>query len=199
MKKLIMVFAVLAMVFTACKENKKEGDHEMMDSSGTEQTSADPEADTMNENGQTVADIAMSNDQFSTLVQAIQAAGLGEMLQSDGPFTVFAPTDQAFSKLPEGTINDLLKSENKAKLTGILTYHVVAGEYTAADITKAIKEGGGEMEINTMEGSKLTASLEGDKVIITDENGGKATVEQADVKGSNGIIHGVDTVLMPKA
>jgi len=199
MKKLIIGFAALTMLFTACKETNKKADDQMTDGNAQqEQTTAD-KADNMNENGKTVADIAMSNDQFSTLVQAIQAAGLGETLQSDGPFTVFAPTNQAFSKLPEGTLTDLLKPENKAKLTGILTYHVVPGSYAAADIVKAIKENNGEYEISTVEGGKLTASLDGEKVIVTDANGGKATVEQADVKGSNGIIHGIDTVLMPKA
>lgn len=199
MKKLIIGFATLAMLFTACKENKKGGEDEMMDSNGTEQTAVDSQTDAMDDDGQTVADIAMSDDQFSTLVQAIQAAGLGETLQSDGPFTVFAPTNQAFSKLPEGTVNDLLKPENKTKLTSILTYHVVPGEYAAADIIKAIKDNGGEYEISTVEGGTLTASMDGDKVIVTDENDGEATVERADVKGSNGIIHGINTVLMPKA
>ena len=199
MKNFIVGFAVIATMFTACKENKKEADGQMQDNNATEQAAAEDAMTTSKDNGQTVADIAMENDQFSTLVQAIQAAGLEETLQSDGPFTILAPTNQAFSKLPEGTLTDLLKPENKAKLTSILTYHVVPGEYSAADIKKAIEEGDGEMEINTVEGSKLTASLDGDKVIITDANDGEAMVEQADVKGSNGIIHGINTVLMPKS
>lgn len=199
MKKLIIGFAALTMLFTACKETPKDADNNMMDGEAQQEDATAVEADTMNESDETVADIAMSNDQFSTLVQAIQAAGLEETLQSDGPFTVFAPTNQAFSKLPEGTVTELLKPENKAKLTGILTYHVVPGSYAAADIVKAINENDGKYEISTVEGGKLTASLDGDKVIVTDANGGKATVEQADVKGSNGIIHGIDTVLMPKS
>ncbi|MGB3774595.1 MAG: fasciclin domain-containing protein [Leeuwenhoekiella sp.] len=196
MKKLILGFAALTMLFTACKENTKNAEDEMNDGAMEEQTMTTESEDM--ENGETVADIAMGDDQFSTLVQGVQAAGLGETLQSDGPFTVFAPTNQAFSKLPEGTLNDLLKPENKEKLTGILTYHVVPGEYAAADIIKAIKDNTGAYEITTVEGGKLTASLDGDKVIVTDENSGEATVEQADVKGSNGIIHGINTVLMPK-
>ncbi|WP_031425123.1 fasciclin domain-containing protein [Flavimarina sp. Hel_I_48] len=195
MKKLITGLAAVALLFSACKENKKTTD-DQMDSTTEEQTMT-TDTETM-EDGETVADIAMSNDQFSTLVQGVQAAGLGETLQSDGPFTIFAPTNQAFSKLPEGTLETLLKPENKEKLTGILTYHVVAGEYGAADITKAIKENDGEFEITTLEGGKLIASLDGDKVIVTDANDGQATVEQADIKGSNGVIHGINTVLMPK-
>ncbi len=199
MKKLIIGFAALTMLFTACKETNKEANDQTMDGDAMQEQTTVDEADTMNESGETVADIAMSSDQFSTLVQAIQAAGLGETLQSDGPFTVFAPTNDAFAKLPEGAVADLLKPENKEKLTGLLTYHVVPGSYAAADIVKAINENNGAYEISTVEGGKLTASLDGDKVIVTDANGGKATVEQADVKGSNGIIHGIDTVLMPKA
>ena len=199
MKKLIIGFAAFTMLFTACKETSKDADNQMMDGEAAQdETMVEEEADAMND-GETVADIAMANDQFSTLVQGIQAAGLVETLQSDGPFTVFAPTNQAFAKLPEGALNDLLMPENKAKLTGLLTYHVVSGSYGAADIVKAINENNGSYEISTVEGGTLTASLDGDKVIVTDANGGKATVEQADVMGSNGIIHGIDTVLMPKA
>lgn len=199
MKKLIIGFAALTMLFTACKETKKDADDQMMDGDVQQEQTMVDEVDTMNESGETVAEIAMSNDQFSTLVQAIQAAELGETLQSAGPFTVFAPTNDAFAKLPEGALNDLLKPENKGKLTDILTYHVVPGSYAAADIVKAINENDGTYEISTVEGEKLTASLDGDKVIVTDADGGKATVEQADIKGSNGVIHGIDTVLMPKA
>jgi len=196
MKKLFIGLASAALVFTACKENKNNTEGDMMERANEEQTMpADNEA---MEDGETVADLAMSNDQFSTLVQGVQAADLAETLQSDGPFTVFAPTNQAFSKLPEGKLEELLQPENKTTLTNVLTYHVVAGEYAAADISKAIQENDGEFEITTLEGGKLTASLEGDNVIVTDENNGQATVEQADIKGSNGIIHGVNTVLMPK-
>ncbi len=140
---------------------------------------------------------AVNSKDHTTLVAAVKAAGLVETLSSAGPFTVFAPTDKAFAKLPEGTVGTLVKPENKATLTGILTYHVVAGKVSAADLIKLIKAGGGKATVKTVAGGNLTASLKGKSVVLTDAKGGTSTVTIADVNQSNGVIHVIDTVLMP--
>lgn len=145
----------------------------------------------------TIVDIAVSSKDHSTLVAAVKAAGLVETLNSAGPFTVFAPVNAAFDKLPAGTVETLLKPENKALLTSILTYHVVAGNIDAAAVVAAIKAGNGKASLQTVSGNKLVASIENGKVILTDEKGGKATVTATDLKGSNGVIHVIDTIVMP--
>lgn len=145
-----------------------------------------------------IIDNAVNSKDHTTLVAAVQAAGLVETLKGAGPFTVFAPTNAAFEKLPKGTVDTLLKPENKKMLTGILTYHVVSGKMDAASIGKAIADGKGKAAFKTVAGGTLTASLEGKDVILTDEKGGKSKVTIADVMQSNGVIHVVDTVLMPK-
>ena len=145
----------------------------------------------------TIVDIAVSSKDHSTLVAAVKAAGLVETLNSAGPFTVFAPVNSAFDKLPAGTVETLLKPENKALLTSILTYHVVAGNIDAAAVVAAIKAGNGKASLQTVSGKKLVASIENGKVILTDEKGGKATVTATDLKGSNGVIHVIDTIVMP--
>ena len=141
---------------------------------------------------------AVNSKDHTTLVAAVKAAGLVETLSSAGPFTVFAPTDKAFGKLPAGTVETLVKPENKALLTGILTYHVVSGKVSAMDLVKKIKAGGGKAMLKTVAGGTLTAMQKGKKITLTDEKGGKSTVTIADVNQSNGVIHVVDTVLMPK-
>ena len=141
---------------------------------------------------------ASNSKDHTTLVAAVKAAGLVETLKGKGPFTVFAPTNAAFDALPAGTVDTLLKPENKSKLSGILTYHVVAGKDDSKAIAAAIKKGNGKAELKTVAGGTLTASMEGKDVILTDEMGGKAKVTQADVYQSNGVIHVVDKVLMPK-
>ena len=145
-----------------------------------------------------IIDNAVNSKDHTTLVAAVKAAGLVETLKGAGPFTVFAPTNEAFEKLPKGTVDTLLKPENKKKLAGILTYHVVPGKMDAASITKAIADGKGKATFKTVAGGTLTATLEGKDVILTDENGGKSKVTIADVMQSNGVIHVVDSVLMPK-
>ncbi len=145
-----------------------------------------------------IIDNAVNSADHTTLVAAVKAAGLVDTLKGAGPFTVFAPTNAAFAKLPPGTVDTLLKVENKGTLTTVLTYHVVAGKWDATAITKAIKAGKGKLELATVQGGKLWASLDGNKVVLTDEKGGKATVTIADVFQKNGVIHVVDTVLMPK-
>ena len=145
-----------------------------------------------------IVDNAVNSKDHTTLVAAVKAAGLVETLKGAGPFTVFAPTNAAFDKLPAGTVDTLVKPENKAKLTGILTYHVVAGKNDAASIAKAIEAGGGKATFKTVAGGTLTASKSGDTVVLTDAKGGTARVTIADVNQSNGVIHVIDTVLMPK-
>jgi uncharacterized surface protein with fasciclin (FAS1) repeats len=141
---------------------------------------------------------AVNSKDHTTLVAAVKAAGLVETLQSAGPFTVFAPTNTAFDMLPAGTVTTLLKAENKAMLAGILTYHVVAGKVSSTELVNLIKAGNGSATLTTVAGGKLTATLKGKKVLITDEKGGMAYVTIADVNQSNGVIHVIDHVLLPK-
>jgi uncharacterized surface protein with fasciclin (FAS1) repeats len=148
--------------------------------------------------GKDVVDIAIGSADHTTLVAAIKAADLVSTLKGTGPFTVFAPTNAAFDKLPEGTLASLLKPENKAQLAKILTYHVVAGNLDAAAVVAAIKAGKGKAVLTTVSGGKLTASLEMDKVKLTDESGKSAYVVAADLKGSNGVVHVIDGVVLPK-
>jgi uncharacterized surface protein with fasciclin (FAS1) repeats len=144
-----------------------------------------------------IVDNAVNSKDHTTLVAAVKAAGLVDTLKSKGPFTVFAPTNAAFDMLPAGTVDTLVKPENKATLTKILTYHVVAGNMDAKAIMKAIKKGNGRATLKTVSGGTLTATMSGNSVMVTDEKGGMATVTTANVKQSNGVIHVVDKVLMP--
>ena len=141
---------------------------------------------------------AVNSKDHTTLVAAVKAAGLVDTLSGPGPFTVFAPTNEAFKKLPAGTVDTLLKPENKATLTKILTYHVVPGKVSAADLGAKIKQGNGKAMLKTVQGEDITAEMSGGKVVLVDAKGGKSTVTIADVNQSNGVIHVVDTVLMPK-
>lgn len=141
---------------------------------------------------------AVNSKDHTTLVAAVKAAGLVETLQSTGPFTVFAPTNEAFDLLPAGTVANLLKAENKATLSNVLTYHVVAGKWKAVDIMKLIKAGNGAATVKTVAGGNLTLTMKGSKVAVTDEKGGVAYVTIKDVNQSNGVIHVIDHVLLPK-
>jgi uncharacterized surface protein with fasciclin (FAS1) repeats len=141
---------------------------------------------------------AVNSKDHTTLVAAVKAAGLVETLQGKGPFTVFAPTNEAFDKLPAGTVETLLKPENKKMLQTILTYHVVAGKMNSSTIAKAIKMGKGKATLKTVSGGTLTAWMDGAALYISDESGNKAKVTIADVNQSNGVIHVIDTVLLPK-
>lgn len=144
-----------------------------------------------------IVDTAVATSDLSTLVAAVQAAGLVDTLKGKGPFTVFAPVNDAFGKLPAGTVATLLKPENKGTLTAVLTYHVVAGKFDAKSVVAAIKKGNGKAELTTVQGGKITAMLDGANVILMDEKGGKSKVIIADVKASNGVVHVIDTVVMP--
>jgi uncharacterized surface protein with fasciclin (FAS1) repeats len=144
-----------------------------------------------------IVENAMNSSDHTTLVAAVKAAGLVDTLEGAGPFTVFAPTNEAFGKLPAGTVDTLVKPENKDTLTKILTYHVVAGRWDKAGIEKAIKDGHGKAALKTVEGGTLWASMDMGGLVLTDEKGGKAKVTIANVFQSNGVIHVIDTVLMP--
>lgn len=178
---------------TSCGDGKKN-DAEAVTTDTTEVA-----MDTViTEKPQTIVDVAAGNTDFSTLVAAVKAAGLVETLIGEGPFTVFAPTNAAFEKLPAGTVDGLLKPENLEKLKGLLTYHVVAGKFDAATVTDAINKNKGKYTVTTVQGGKIDLSLKDGKVILTDANGKTSTVVIADVAASNGIIHAIDTVVMPK-
>jgi len=145
-----------------------------------------------------VVSIAINSPVHTTLVAAVKAAGLVGTLQGDGPFTVFAPTNGAFNKLPEGTVSTLLEPANKATLTNILTYHVLSGNFDSTTLVNTIKSNDGQVNLPTISGGTLTAMIKGDKVMLKDENGGVSTITAVDLKGSNGIIHIIDTVVLPK-
>jgi uncharacterized surface protein with fasciclin (FAS1) repeats len=145
-----------------------------------------------------IVENAVNSKDHTTLVAAVKAAGLVETLQSAGPFTVFAPTNEAFNLLPAGTVDNLLKPESKAALTGVLTYHVVSGKYTSKDLAKLIKDGNGTATVKTVAGGNLMIMMKGNKIAIKDESGGVAYVTIKDVNQSNGVIHVVDHVLLPK-
>ncbi len=144
-----------------------------------------------------IVENAMNSKDHTTLVAALKAAGLVETLEGTGPFTVFAPTNEAFDKLPAGTVDTLLKPENKEQLAKILTYHVVPGKFTSKDLSKLIKKGDGKAELKTVQGETLTATMQDGRLVLTDQKGGTATVTIPNVVQSNGVIHVVDTVLMP--
>jgi len=145
----------------------------------------------------TIVDAAVASPDFTTLVAAVQAAGLAETLSSAGPFTVFAPTNAAFGKLPAGTVENLTQPAQRETLSGILTYHVVSGRVSAADLISQIEAGGGTATLTTVQGGTLTARLSGSSVVLTDAAGGTSTVTATDLNQSNGVIHVIDTVLMP--
>lgn len=152
------------------------------------------EADT-----KTIVDIAVSSDDHTTLVAALKAAGLVEALQGDGPFTVFAPNNTAFEALPEGTVSTLLKPENKGQLTNILTYHVVSGSFDAAAVVQAIEDNDGMVSLEALNGDMITAYLKDGSVYLKDENGGTSKVTVTDLKGSNGVIHVIESVILPES
>lgn len=145
----------------------------------------------------TIVQNAVNSRDHTTLVAAVQAAGLVDTLNGAGPFTVFAPTNAAFERLPAGTVQNALRPENRAMLTSVLTYHVVPGRITAADLMQRIQAGGGTASLTTVQGGTLTARMNGDAVVVADAGGRTATVTQADVLQSNGVIHVTDAVFLP--
>uniref|UniRef100_UPI00404B0897 fasciclin domain-containing protein n=1 Tax=Flavobacterium sp. TaxID=239 RepID=UPI00404B0897 len=191
--KKISVFSFATLVLASCGDSKKtEEEVEAVDS--TEVVMAEPEM----VEATTIVDVAVGNENFTTLVAAVTAAGLVETLSSEGPFTVFAPTNAAFEKLPAGTVDNLLKPENLEKLKSLLTYHVVSGKFEAAAVIDEINANNGKFTVETVQGGKIDLSLKDGNVILTDANGKTSTVAIPDVAASNGVIHAIDSVVMPK-
>jgi uncharacterized surface protein with fasciclin (FAS1) repeats len=188
--KKISLFAFTALLFASCKEEAKveETPEVVVEEVVAEEVVAPT----------TIVDVAMGNENFTTLVAAVKAANLVETLSSEGPFTVFAPTNDAFAKLPAGTVDNLLKPENVEALKSVLTYHVVAGKFEAAAVIEAINTNKGKFTVDTVQGGKIVLSLKDGKVMLTDGKGKTATVVMADVAASNGVIHAIDAVVMAK-
>lgn len=191
--KTLSMLALAGIVLASCKDTKK--DQTTDETEVTEVSDMEMSEEVMSPN---IVEVAVGNANFSTLVAALKAADLVETLSGDGPFTVFAPTNDAFAKLPEGTLDTLLKPENKATLSGILTYHVVSGNYEAAAVVDAIKKNNGKFTVTTVNGGTIDLSLKDGNVILTDSKGATSTVVIADVAASNGVIHAIDAVVMPK-
>lgn len=190
--KTLSILALTTVFFFSCGDAKKEA------TEAVEETVEEVAAEIEEVVTPNIVGVASGNDNFSTLVAAVVAADLAETLSSAGPFTVFAPTNDAFAKLPAGTVETLLKPENKDQLTGILTYHVVSGKYEAGAVVEAINGNNGYYTVPTVNGGSIVLSLKDGNVILTDVNGGSATVVIADVAASNGVIHAIDSVVMPK-
>ncbi len=190
--KVIGAMALLGVITTSCGEKKTA---ETAETADTTTVAVDSAAVVETPN---IVGVAAGNADFSTLVTAVKAAGLVETLSSEGPFTVFAPNNAAFDKLPAGTVDGLLKPESLDKLKAVLTYHVVSGKFDAAAVTEAINKNNGKYTVTTVQGGKIELSLKDGKVILTDANGATSTVVLADVAASNGVIHAIDSVVMPK-
>ncbi|CAM2881186.1 fasciclin domain-containing protein [Flavobacterium frigoris] len=190
--KTISAFVLVGVITASCGQKKEAESTEMADSTAVVMDTT-VVVETPN-----IVGVAAGNADFSTLVTAVKAAGLVETLSSDGPFTVFAPNNAAFAKLPAGTLDSLLKPESLDKLQAVLKYHVVAGKFDAATVIDAINKNNGKYTVTTVQGGTIVLSLKDGKVMLTDANGGTATVVLADVAASNGVIHAIDTVVMPK-
>ena len=201
------VTCMLFLVLTACNDGKKEAEKMKMEAEKVEMEATqkkDMEMKKMEEEKRvmametSIAGKAMSNDDLSTLVAALKAADLTTMLSEPGNYTVFAPSNQAFSKLPEGTVDNLLKPENKEGLQNVLKYHVVSGKITSDKLMEAIKGGKGKYTFKTVGGEELTAMMDGDQFMIQDSRGKKSQVVQGNVDASNGIVYIINDVLMAK-
>ena len=190
--KTISAFVLLGIMTISCGQKKQAESTEMTDSTAVAMDTTVVVAPS------TIVDVAAGNADFSTLVTAVKAAGLVETLSSEGPFTVFAPNNAAFAKLPAGTVDGLLKPESLDKLKAVLTYHVVAGRMSSADVAKAIKAGNGKAEFKTVQGGILTAMMSGKDVVLKDEKGNTSKITIMDVNQSNGVIHVIDAVALPK-
>ena len=203
-KKLLIVAVLSAVAFTSCKDQKKD-DQAEKDKMEMQRMEAEKEAEmkaneaVMEMESNSVAAKAMATPELSTLVSAMQAADLAEMMKTQaGPFTVFAPSNEAFAKVPKATLDQLLLPENKADLQKLLNYHVVNGKITHGQLMQSIKDNNGTYTFKTSEGAELTAMMSGEKVVLKDENGKTANVTVVDVDASNGVVHMIDAVLMKK-
>lgn len=207
LRTIVMSLAVVTMLFASCEDSKKK---EAEAQAQAEQMRMEREKDSLMKveemntakmaemEANSIAAKAMGNSDLSTLVSALQAADLAQTLKSEGEYTVFAPTNEAFSKVPKATMDNLMKPENKEQLQGLLKYHVLQGKMNATDVLAKIKEANNKLDVTTLNGEVLTLSEKGGKVIIKDAKGNMATVTSADMDASNGVVHVVDKVLMPK-
>jgi len=192
--RLVSTLFLMGILLSACGEKKEKSTSDEVVETEMAETEETAEQNMPTE---TIVGVASGNENFSTLVAAVGAADLVLTLSSDGPFTVFAPTNESFDKLPAGTVESLLQPENKPALINLLTYHVVAGKYPAAAVVEAINSNGGSFVVETVQGGKITLSLEGESVKLVDAKGNASMVIMADVPASNGVIHAIDTVIMP--
>lgn len=205
LKMLFMLLALSGVMLTSCEDTKKK-EQEKAEKERMEQMEAEKQAEMEAEKkkkemeSNSIAAKAMETDTLSTLVSALKSAELAEMFKTEeGPFTVFAPHNGAFNNVDQATLESLLKEENKDQLADVLKYHVVADEVTSSELVQAINDNEGKYEISTVGGGTIVASLDGDSVILTDENGKKAKVVMADVDASNGVVHVIDAVVMKKS
>ena len=202
-RTIILSLATVGMLLTACNDGKKEeaeakAEADRMEMEAQKKAEEDAMKAQQEFDDNTIAMKAMNNDQFSTLVNALKQAGLAETFKGEGEYTVFAPTNDAFNAVPKATLDNLMKDENKDQLQGLLKYHVVSGEWKAADVMKAIKDNDNKYRVTTLQCENRVLSIDGDKVMVTEAKGNKATVVMADVDASNGVIHAIDKVVMPK-
>lgn len=206
LKTIVMSMAVVAMLFASCDDTKKKEAEMQAQEEMRMQRESDSLMQLEEANNAQMADMeansiaakAMANSDLSTLVSALQAADMAQTLKGEGDYTVFAPTNEAFSKVPKATLDNLMMPENKAKLQSLLQYHVLQGKMNAADVVAKIKEAGGKLDVTTMNGETITLSEKDGKVMIKDAKGNMTTVTSADMDASNGVVHVVDKVLMPK-
>ncbi|WP_034258671.1 fasciclin domain-containing protein [Altibacter lentus] len=206
-KTMLLSLAVVGMLFASCDDSKKKEAEakaeaekmEMEAKMAAEKAEEEAKMAKMEMEKNSIASIAMGNENFSTLVTALKTADLAQTFMEEGEYTVFAPTNDAFAKVPQATLDNLMKPENKEQLQNLLKYHVVSGEWKADAVVKAIQENNNKYNVTTLQGENLVLSLKGDKVIVKDAKGGTATVVMADVDASNGVIHAIDKVVMPKS
>ena len=201
-KFLLILLAAFAFSFASCEDTeKKEQEKARMEQEEAErQAEMEAEEERMEMESNSIAAKAMATDSLSTLVSALKNAELAETFTEDeGPYTVFAPTNSAFEKVDQATLDELMKSENKDQLAGVLKYHVVDKEITASDLSQMIEDGDGEVTFATMEGAELTAMMDGENIVLKDGNGNTATIIATDIDASNGMVHLIDGVVMKKA
>lgn len=201
--KLLLIFLVASVIgFTSCEDTKKKEEErakmEQMEAEKEAKMQAEEERMEMESNS--IAAKAMATDSLSTLVSALKNAELAQTFTEDeGPFTVFAPTNKAFEKVDQATLDTLMKTENKDKLSSVLKYHVVDDEITAQDLSQMIADNDGEATVSTLDGGELKAMMDGDNIVLKDENGNTATITATDIEASNGIVHIIDAVVMKKS
>ncbi len=206
LKTIVMSLAVVAMLFASCEDSKKK---EAEEQAQAEEMRMEREKDSLMKveemnsanmaemEANSIAAKAMGNSDLSTLVSALQAADMAQTLKGEGEYTVFAPTNEAFSKVSKATMDNLMKPENKTQLQKVLQYHVLQGKMNSGDVVAKIKAANNKLDVTTMNGETLTLSEKGGKVMIKDAKGNMATVTSADMDASNGVVHVVDKVLMP--